>query len=368
MPVPSTPRPRSPIIRYSLAVAFVAAALATGVLLRPVLTFSFFLAAVLLSGWFGGIEVGLFAVLLSITALTYILQRPPLAFWSKDDFTPRILTFTSASFLVLYVVGVRRRAERALRAANTELERRASARLARTKRQARRSVLHARLVARFDERTRLAREIHDTLLQGFTGVSLQLLAAMGQQNIDADCKAALGNVLALAQETLVDARRAVWDMRPPALEGNDFATSLRVAIEQTIAGTTLNFEYLVRGETRALEPEVETGIFRVAQEAAANVAQHAAARTLRVLLVFRPRSVAVVVADDGSGFAVDPDLQTYAGHWGLLGMRERASQLHARLKVRSVIGRGTRVMLHISSPPRTPPDQGIAADSGAGIV
>jgi two-component system sensor histidine kinase NreB len=158
-------------------------------------------------------------------------------------------------------------------------------------------------------------------------------------------------------------------MRPPALEGSDFPTSLRRAIEEALAGAGLEFDYVVRGEPRALEPDVETTVFRVAQASLANVVQHAAASRLRVVLSFRQRSVKLAVVDDGRGFPVDADLRTYSGRWGLLGMRERASQLGGSVAIRSAPGEGTKVVLRV--PIRASvalPNQGIVqVNAGSGV-
>jgi len=86
-------------------------------------------------------------------------------------------------------------------------------------------------------------------------------------------------------------------------------------------------------------------LHRVAQEAIANVIKHAGARRVRVRLTYRARGARLTVRDDGRGFAVDPDFRAYGGHWGLLGMWERASQVGARLVVRSMPGAGTRIAL-----------------------
>jgi signal transduction histidine kinase len=253
----------------------------------------------------------------------------------------RTATLARTNELLLAEIDERRRGDERLAAAAT--------RLTRAKRRARERVLEARFDARLEERTRLAREIHDTLLQGFTGVSLQLLAAMGRRDDPAAFTASLGDVLALAQKTLADARQAVWDMRPPALEGDDFVAALEAALDHSVAGTPLALDYAVRGVPRTLRPELETVLYRVAQEAITNVVKHSAAHTARVTLSYEDRSVRLIVADDGSGFSVDPDRRTYAGHWGLLGMRERASQLRGRLVVRSAPGAGTKVVLRVPS-------------------
>jgi signal transduction histidine kinase len=83
------------------------------------------------------------------------------------------------------------------------------------------------------------------------------------------------------------------------------------------------------------------------QEAIANVEKHAAARTVRLTLGYETRRVRLSIVDDGRGFVVDPDLQSYGGHWGLLGMRERASQLRGTLSIHSAPGAGTEIVLLI---------------------
>jgi signal transduction histidine kinase len=369
----------SAAVSVGLATALVAAALAATVLMGRILPFTFFLAAVMLSAWFRGAAVGLFAMLLSIAALDYFIELPAGSFAIGAAFVPRLATFTLSGFLLLFVVAARHRAEHALVAARDELEQRvrertatlattnerlqaeidervrgderlaaAGVRLARARRRARERVLEARFSAQLEERTRLAREIHDTLLQGFTGVSLQLLAAMGRRGDPSEFTASLADVLALAQKTLADARQAVWDMRPPALEGNDFVTALEEALDRSV-GAALALDYVVQGVPHALRPEVETVVYRIAQEAVTNVVKHAAAHTARVTLRYEDRSVRLTVVDDGRGFSVDPDRRTYAGHWGLLGMRERASQLRGKVVVRSAPGAGTTVVLRVPS-------------------
>jgi signal transduction histidine kinase len=362
-----------------MATAFVATALAATLSMGRILPFAFFLGAVMLAAWFRGAVVGIFTMALSILTLDYFIE-PGHSLAITSGYLPRILAFTVSAVLLLFAVAARHRAEEALRAARDELEERvrertatlartndrlraeiderqrgderlavAGVRLARAKRHARERVLQARFTAQLEERTRLAREIHDTLLQGFTGVSLQLLAAMGRRNDPAQFTAALSEVLALAQKTLADARQAVWDMRPPALEQSDFAEALEMALARSVAGMPLKLDYRVRGVPRVLRPELETVVFRVAQEAVTNVVKHAGAQRARVTLSYEDRSVRLTVADDGTGFNVDPDRRTYAGHWGLLGMRERASQLRGKLVVRSAQGTGTTIMLRVPS-------------------
>jgi PAS domain S-box-containing protein len=217
-------------------------------------------------------------------------------------------------------------------------------------RRTRERALRARFSAVLEERSRLAREIHDTLLQGFTGVSLKLVAAVSRLTDPPETVAALRDLIALAQKTLVDARRAVWDLRAPSHEGADFATALRAAVEECARGTGLVLDFGVAGPPRHLDPDTAGVVLRVAQEAVTNVVKHAGAETVRVRLAYGARRVRLSVTDDGRGFTVDPTFQAFGGHWGLLGMHERATQAFGKVRIRSSPGGGTRVVLSLPEP------------------
>ncbi len=229
---------------------------------------------------------------------------------------------------VLMDITARRRTERALRRSRVR-------------------ALENRFAAVLAERTRLAREIHDTLLQGFTGVALQLVAVANRVGGEPETASSLRDVVRLAQRTLEDARRAVWDMRAPSLASGELPAILRIAAEDGTRGTGLDLDYSVDGEPRPLEAEVQAVVFRVLQEAIANAVKHAAARRLRVRCSYDVRCLRLSIADDGAGFQVDPDFRAYGGHWGLLGMRERASQVGAKVSVRSAPGEGTEILLAV---------------------
>jgi PAS domain S-box-containing protein len=226
---------------------------------------------------------------------------------------------------VIMDVTEQRRAERALR-------------------RARERALKARFAAMLAERTRLAREIHDTLLQGFTGVGLKLLAVANRLPHEAETAAALRDIVTLAQRTLEDARRAVTDLRSPSEFAGDLLTKLRTVSEAVVRGTTLELACEMRGTARPLDRVVEAAVVRVVQEAIMNVIKHARARNVRVRLAYTVGCLRLSVTDDGRGFAGATDARG-SGHWGLVGMRERASQIHAKLSVRSRPGRGTEIRL-----------------------
>jgi len=214
-------------------------------------------------------------------------------------------------------------------------------------RRARNRLLQARFAAMIEERTRIAREMHDTLLQGFTGIALQLVAATHRVSRPPETVAALQDLIALAQKTLTDARQAVWDMRAPALPGGDFSATLRAAAEDSLRGAGITLDYTVEGAPRALDPEVEAVVVRVEQEAIANVVKHSAAHTVQLRLSYGARAMRLSVNDDGRGFTVEPDFHAYSGHWGLLGMWERAGHIRAKLSVRSAPGHGSEVAIRV---------------------
>jgi PAS domain S-box-containing protein len=217
----------------------------------------------------------------------------------------------------------------------------------RAARRANQEATAARFAAVLDERTRLARELHDTLLQGFTGVSLKLVAVANRMTGPPETVAALRDVIAAAQSTLANARNAIWDMRPASLGGDDFAETLHAAVADVLRGTTVALDFSVCGTFTSADIEIETAVFRVATEAVTNVIKHAAARNVRVTLTYEPTDLRLVVVDDGKGFTVDPDFQSYGGHLGLLGMHERTTQARGRLAIRSSSDRGTEVDLRV---------------------
>jgi len=233
----------------------------------------------------------------------------------------------------------------------------ATRRAQREVRRARERALAARFTAALEERTRLAREIHDTLLQGFTGVALQL-TAVARGVTETETAAAIRDVIAMAQRTLDEARQAAWDLRALPVDAGSLSGALRQVAENAVRGTALTLNFEVSGVERTLAAQVEGAAARVLQESIANIIKHAGARSVRVRLSYRPRSVRLSVADDGKGFEVDPEFRAYGGHWGLLGMKERAAELQGTLTVRSTPGRGTTVALHIperSAAPATTP-------------
>jgi signal transduction histidine kinase len=225
---------------------------------------------------------------------------------------------------------------------------RAAARVARNESRARTRVKKARVDGVLEERTRLAREIHDTLLQQVTGIALQLRAALPHvQSSRDDALTTLERVADLAETTSREARQVVWDMRPGALNEHEFVRAVEITAHRTVAAAAVPLHFVASGRARVLGEEAQRVVLRIVQEALANVVRHAAANAIRLTLSFGPRRLRVSVRDDGRGFTVERDFRSYAGHWGLVGMQERAEQIGASLRVESAPNRGTTVTLDL---------------------
>jgi PAS domain S-box-containing protein len=200
---------------------------------------------------------------------------------------------------------------------------------------------HARELAKLDERNRVARDIHDTLAQSFTGVVLQLEAA--EQALADDRKAVgahLTSAKNLAREGLQEARRSVQDLRPQALSSGSLEKALRLEVERTRPDGRQG-SLRVSGETRLLLPSVEDCLLRVCQESLTNVSRHAAATNVWVDLRYETDSLLLSIRDDGAGF--DPEVAAGNGGFGLRGMQERLALLGGSLSISSRPGGGTTI-------------------------
>ena len=204
--------------------------------------------------------------------------------------------------------------------------------------------LNSQFNAVLAERNRIAREIHDTLAQGFVGVSLHL-ELIAQALSTSDVSAAgrhIRNTQELVREGLADARQSIWELRTLAAQ-DSLPTRLAKAVEVAIQrGTTAKLE--VTGTYRALSPKLEGEILRVSQEAMANAMRHAHANTILIGLRYGAEQLVLTIKDDGKGFCI-PDVPTAGNHFGLQGMRERAAHIGGELEVQSAPGEGTQIRL-----------------------
>ncbi len=214
--------------------------------------------------------------------------------------------------------------------------------------------LHARLVEQArsagvtDERQRLAREIHDTVAQGLTGVITQLEAA---EQADGDAVARrrhLDHAAAIARESLSEARRSVYALAPGALERGRLPDALDELARDWSQRQDLEVVPVVTGEVVTLPADLEVALLRVAQEALNNVAKHAQAARVGVTLSLLDDRAVLDVRDDGIGF--DPRRSPRGASFGLTAMRQRLAELGGALEIESAPGAGTAVSATVPIP------------------
>ena len=209
-----------------------------------------------------------------------------------------------------------------------------------------RRAIKARFEAVLAERTRLARDMHDGLLQDVAGLALQLRAVLphvaARPN---DTAVTLQRILELAERTSREAREAVVGMRSTPISAN-LVEAVEHSARAAAAHAPVTVSLTVTGRSRRVRTRLHDAVVGSVREAVTNVVKHANARTVVVVLAFRSRTCRVSVTDDGTGYDVDAHRQL-DGHFGLIGMRERADQCGGSLVVKSVMGKGTVVTLDV---------------------
>jgi len=196
------------------------------------------------------------------------------------------------------------------------------------------------------ERNRIAREIHDNLAQDILGISVQLeLVARLMPAAAETAKGHLDRARMLVRNSMAEARRYVWDLRSQELQKKDLPAALRDTTKRLTAASKIETVVEVAGPLRPLPVEVETNLLRIGQEAINNAVKHARANRIEVGLNFDTRKVQLSIRDDGRGF--DPREQIADGHFGLLGMRERAEQIGGVLSIDSAPERGTQIAVDV---------------------
>ncbi len=201
------------------------------------------------------------------------------------------------------------------------------------------------------ERNRIAREVHDTLAQGYVGISVQLevlAELLRQKNVDAAARQ-LDTTRGHVREGLADARQSIWALRSQDSGEKTLPVKVRRETEKA-GGNGLEAVFNVHGAYRPLPPGTEREFLRVAQEAIHNVKRHAGATHLFVQMEYGQAEVALEIRDDGRGFAAGEELESPPGHYGLIGMRERAAAIGGMLHVTSEAGLGTTVRLRAPAP------------------
>jgi Signal transduction histidine kinase len=200
-----------------------------------------------------------------------------------------------------------------------------------------------------EERTRIAREFHDTVEQELAAITMQLDAAEAQMEHTPEvARSLLNGARAMSRRSFEEVRRSVWDLRSHLLERHDLPTALREAVQPLSTGEAPEIAVEVEGRIRRLPIRTETHLLRIGQEAVTNAVKHARARRIQVICRYGPGKFQLRIRDDGRSFETDTSLSVSGGHFGLLDMRERAEKLGARFSLHSELGAGTEVLVTLA--------------------
>jgi signal transduction histidine kinase len=200
------------------------------------------------------------------------------------------------------------------------------------------------------ERVRLSREIHDTLLQSLVGVALEcqdMADELGSSNHEYSER--FLSLRREIEEYIREARQSIFNLRSPRLQATPLDAALRDIGERATAGK-VDFDLRVTGSAHRLPATVEEQLLRIGQEAIVNAVRHASAKMIQVELEYAPHSLTLRVTDDGAGFDTARSMEM-DGHYGLVSMRERSSQLGADFRISSASGRGTVIETVVPSVP-----------------
>lgn len=207
--------------------------------------------------------------------------------------------------------------------------------------------LNIRFEERLAERTRIAQDLHDTLLQGFISASMQLSVANRQLPGDWAAKPIVSEVLVLMRHVIDEGRNAVRGMRLSSGNSDDLGLAFSRVPQELALEQTVGFRIIVQGPARPLHPLIRDEVYRIGREALVNAFRHSRATNIEVELEYADSELRVLVRDDGCG--IDPQVLSAGreGHWGLSGMRERAEGIGGKLRVWSATADGTEVELSI---------------------
>jgi signal transduction histidine kinase len=209
--------------------------------------------------------------------------------------------------------------------------------------------MHDRLEARLLERERIAQELHDTLLQGLLGASLQLAVANSEMLPGAAGKPLVERVSELLRQMIDEGRDALRCLRTersdPDEDPDDLERAFAQIPEDLAADEKIKYQFIVEGTPRSLRPLIRDEVYRIGREALSNAFRHSHASIIETVLDYGQDHFRIVVRDNGRG--IDPEVLRSGreDHWGLSGMRERAEKIGARLNVRSAAGAGTEIDL-----------------------
>ena len=248
-----------------------------------------------------------------------------------------------------FAIGERERAQDALQQAHDKLEGRVKERTEQLKFEiTARKESEVQFKAILTERTRLAQELHDTVEQTLTGIALQLDTASKLHDRSPDTSIRhLELARNMMSKSQVEVRRSVWDLRSRDLEQFDLSNALAEGARQMTYGTNIKVNLETRGERQPLPEVVEENLLRIGQEALANIIKHSQATGVDIELQFDRPQVSLQVKDNGIGFDREKAVGPHEGHFGLLGMSERAKRVGGHFIISSKLGEGTLIRVEI---------------------
>jgi signal transduction histidine kinase len=210
--------------------------------------------------------------------------------------------------------------------------------------------VRSRFSERLFERERVARDLHDTLLQGFQGLMLRFQTATSKIPEGEPARAMMESALDRADGVLLEGRNRVKDLRTGSTAASTLVDALRAVGDRFASGQETQFSVISQGEIKRLHALLADEFYQVGREAIANAFLHGAAQTISVEVSFQPNTLRLSVRDDGVGMSDEIVSEGRPGHFGLSGMRERSQAIGATFRLRSVLGSGTQV--EISAPAR----------------
>jgi len=207
--------------------------------------------------------------------------------------------------------------------------------------------MNMRFDERLAERTRIAQDLHDNLLQGFLSASMQLHVAEGQLPTDSPARPRVARVLQLMNQVIEEGRTTLKGLRSNDSTSSDLVQSFSAVQAELPERRHIDYRVTVEGQSLPLHPVIRDEIFHIGREALLNAFRHSQAKTIELELEYGQKQLTVLVRDDGRG--IDPETlhSGREGHWGISGMRERAEEIGANLKLSSHEGAGTEVELSI---------------------
>jgi signal transduction histidine kinase len=209
-----------------------------------------------------------------------------------------------------------------------------------------RAAMNLRFEERLLERSRIARELHDTLLQSFQGLMLRL-QVVDDMLPPGEAKEQLEQSLERGDQAIAEGRRAVYDLRSSTLIGSELGNALQAAAEDLLGDKAIAFRLEVEGSARELHPILRDEIYRIACEGLRNAFNHAKAHRVEAEITYGDRLFRLRIRDDGVGISAEILESGRSGHYGLNGMRERAQQSGGVLSIWSRAGTGTEIDLSI---------------------